>query len=87
VGDEPLWVAARDHDRADAVVGLCASDERLEVGGDLGSELTPRSTLQLGDQNASSLLDVDPEALVFCGRHVRPFVEQAVADWQLSTLS
>ncbi len=64
VGDEPLGVGARDHDRADAVVGLGAGDERFEVGGDLGSELAARPAMEPGEEHASSLLDLDSEAVV-----------------------
>ena len=72
VRDEPLGVGARDHDRADALVGLGAGDEGREVGGDLGAELAARPAMEPGEEHASSLLDLDSEAVVLGRRgHVR----------------
>src|SRR3954447_15945558 len=70
VRDESLGMGARDHDRADGFVRLCAGDERGEVRGDLGSELPARPAVELGEKHASLLLDLDSEAVVLGdGRH------------------
>ena len=61
--DEALGVGAGDHDRTDAVVGLGAGDQGLQVGGDLGSELAAWSAVESGEEDASSLLDLDSEAV------------------------
>ena len=79
VRDEALGVGARDHDRADALVGLGAGDERCEVGGDLGSELAARAAVESGEEHASSLLDLDPEAVALARGHARPFVRDMAA--------
>ncbi len=69
---------ARDHDRADALVGLCARHERGEVGGDLGTELAARPAMKARKKHSSSLLDLDSEAVVLGdrGHAAGPFVER-----------
>ena len=64
VRDEPLGVGARDHDRADALIGLGAGDQGLQVGGDLWAELAARTAMEPGEEHSSSLLDFDSEAVV-----------------------
>ena len=67
VRDEPLGVGPRDHDRADALVGLGARDQGRQVRGDRGPELAARPAVEPGDKHASLLLDLDPE-LVLLGQ-------------------
>src|SRR5206468_3469328 len=68
VGDEPLGVGARDHNRAHVIIGLGAGDQSLQIGADLRAELAARTAVEPGDEYSASLLDLDSEAVVLGDR-------------------